>query len=107
MDRWRWVVEAAQDPATVPNSAQTITAVSALLTAVSLIIVAVAGLIPLLRRTKRIETAAMEIHVMVNQQRTNLVNYQSALLRAMTAAGVTIPEDQSAAAPPTESEKTP
>jgi Na+-transporting NADH:ubiquinone oxidoreductase subunit NqrF len=52
--------------------------------------------IPLIRRTKHIEAQNIEIHTLVNQSHTDLLNYQAALLRALNSAGIEIPEDQSA-----------
>lgn len=68
-----------------------ITAAGTLLTAVALVITAIAAL----RRVGKVEKAVNEVHVIVNQQRTDLLNYQRALVRALQTAGVDIPVDQS------------
>jgi hypothetical protein len=50
------------------------------------------------RRTSlRTEHKVDEVHTMVNQQRTDAQNYQRALIKALQAAGVAVPDDQSAA----------
>jgi hypothetical protein len=65
-----------------------VTAVAASLTAVGGVIVSITVLIPLLRTAK-------STHHIVNQQRTDLQNYQRALIRALKAGGIEVPEDQS------------
>ena len=42
-----------------------------------------------------------QVHIIVNQQRTDAANYQRALVRALREAGVAVPADQSL--PPEES----
>jgi hypothetical protein len=77
-----------------------IAAGSGAVTAISLIITAFTVLIPLLRQTKK-------VHEIVNQQRTDLVNYQRALIHALQTAGIDVPLDQSIMQPPVTSEETP
>lgn len=36
-----------------------------------------------------------EVHTMVNQQRTDALRYQNALVKALKSAGVEVPDDQS------------
>jgi hypothetical protein len=77
----------------MPDStlAGVVTAFGTMFTAVALIITAVAGLI----RAKRVEATLDGVHKIVNQQRTDLLNYQRALIRALRGAGIDVPEDQS------------
>jgi len=71
---------------------------SLLLTSIAALITAWAA-----RRTsQRVETEVKrgnaqiaEVHVIVNQQRTDTLNYQRILIRALNKAGIEIPEDQS------------
>jgi len=77
-----------------PSSwAGVIGAIGSCLTAVALIITARADS----RRSRRVEGKVDEVHVIVNQQRTDAANYQRALVRALETAGVAVPEDQSVA----------
>jgi hypothetical protein len=46
-----------------------------------------------------------EVHKIVNQQRTDMTNYQEALKRALSAAGIEIPIDQSLPTPSTEADE--
>jgi uncharacterized membrane protein YhiD involved in acid resistance len=68
-----------------------VTAFGTMFTAVALIITAVAGLI----RARRVERKVDTVHKIVNQQHTDLKNYQRALIAALTKAGIDVPEDQS------------
>jgi hypothetical protein len=68
-----------------------ISAVAAVFTAVALIITAVAGLMAARRTGRKIDA----VHTIVNQQHTDLVNCQRALVRALEAQGVPVPIDQS------------
>jgi len=77
------------------------------LTALGGLTLAIAVLIPNLRRTKATELAVKatgeavkEVHTMVNQQRTDAQRYQIALIKALTKAGVEVPQDQSLNVPP-------
>jgi Flp pilus assembly protein TadB len=65
-----------------------ITAVATVLIALGGVITAVGVLLPILRGTR-------QIHKIVNQQRTDMENFQRALIRALTDAGVPVPVDQS------------
>jgi uncharacterized protein YabE (DUF348 family) len=74
---------------TDPNVAQIITAIATLITALAVLVGSVTVLLPLVRRTKRIETH-------VDGQRTAMAAYQATLIRALKAQGMDVPEDQSA-----------
>jgi len=78
----------------MPDStmAGTISAVAAVFTAIALVITAVAGLMAARRAGRKIDA----VHTIVNQQHTDLVNYQRALIRALEGAGINVPVDQSA-----------
>lgn len=82
--------------ASAPSSlAGVITAAGVALTAVSVVITAVTGFLVARRATNRVESKIDTVHVIVNQQRTDLQNYNRALQRALRAAGLDVPEDQS------------
>lgn len=68
-----------------------ITAIGTACTAVALVITALAAL----KRASKIEHKIDTVHVIVNQQHTDMVNYQRALVRALEVAGVAVPTDQS------------
>ena len=70
------------------NAAQILTAAASVLTALGLLITAFALLLPILRK-------ANATHALVNQQHTDLLNYQAALIVALEASNITIPTDQS------------
>jgi hypothetical protein len=72
-----------------------ITAIASVLTASALVISALALLLPILRKAKAIESKVEGVHIIVNQQRTDLQNYQVALIAALTKAGIDVPADQS------------
>jgi hypothetical protein len=72
-----------------------VTAAASCLIAAGGLVTALTTMIPLLRRTKVLEGKVDGVHKIVNQQRTDAMNYQAALLRALTKAGIEIPEDQS------------
>jgi hypothetical protein len=65
-----------------------ITAIAASITALGGLIVVLTIFIPMLRTAK-------STHKIVNQGRTDMQNYQRALIRALKAGGIEIPEDQS------------
>jgi hypothetical protein len=65
-----------------------ITAVAGVITALALL----AGALPLLIKTVR---DVRKVHTIVNQQRTDMQNYNRALVRALVAAGIEVPDDQS------------
>jgi hypothetical protein len=73
---------------TSPSWAAIITAGASLITALGGLILAFTVLIPLLKTSK-------DTHKIVNQQRTDMMSYNRALLRALRDADVTIPQDQS------------
>lgn len=64
------------------------TNIPAIIAAVANLIIALGFLIPILRNTRA-------THTIVNQQRTDMLNYQAALTAALMAAGVEVPPDQS------------
>jgi hypothetical protein len=61
--------------------------VAGMVTAIATMVTAVGG-IYLGRRVQ-------EVHKIVNQQRTDMLQYQKALIAALTEKGITIPVDQS------------
>lgn len=79
-----------------------ITAVGTSLLALGGLVTALTTLIPLLKRTKRLESKVDGVHTIVNQQRTDMMNYQAALVASLRKAGIEIPVDQSAARVPEE-----
>jgi hypothetical protein len=79
-----------------PSWAGIITAVASGITAIALLCAALPALIKVMRQTRKVEKAIHEVHTIVNQQRTDLMNYQAALVRALKQADVEIPIDQSA-----------
>jgi uncharacterized membrane protein len=82
-------------------SAAVITAISSALVAFSLLVTAMAGAFVMLwREIKANSKATEQVHVMVNQQRTDSMRYQQALRQALTDAGIPVPDD--ASLPPTE-----
>lgn len=78
-----------------PSWAGIITAVSTLVLALGGAFTAFGVLLPILRRTKDTQKSIVEVHTIVNQQRTDLQNYNRALVAALHKAGVEIPVDQS------------
>jgi hypothetical protein len=67
-----------------------------IITAIATVLMALAtvlGALPLLIKTWR---QSKEIHKIVNQQQTDLRNYQAALIRTIEHDGGTVPIDQSA-----------
>lgn len=77
----------------MPDStvAGVITAIAAVFTAVALVITALAGLLAARRVGRKVDA----VHVIVNQQRTDMENYQRALIHALNEAGLPVPRDQS------------
>jgi len=75
-----------------------ISAVAGVITAMGGLVLAFGVLIPLLK-------TARSTHKIVNQQHTDMVNYQRALIRALEGAGITIPIDQSAEAAPPQTDR--
>lgn len=72
-----------------------------LVTAICTMIIALFSLIVAVttRRTKRtgeeVKQHTIEIHQIVNQQRTDMQRYQAVLIAALNARGIEIPQDQS------------
>jgi hypothetical protein len=84
-----WIVVAASKSTFAePTLPGIITAIAATITAIGGLIVAFTVLIPMFRNTKT-------IHKIVNQQQTDLRNYQRALLETLSAHNIPIPPDQS------------
>lgn len=81
---------------TASSVAGVITAISAVFTAVALVITALAGLLAARRVSRKVDA----VHVIVNQQRTDMENYQRALVRALNDAGLPVPRDQSVSEDP-------
>jgi uncharacterized membrane protein YhiD involved in acid resistance len=73
------------------TAAGVIAAIGTVFTALALVITATAGLLAARRVGRKVD----EVHIMVNQQRTDMQNYQRALISALTKAGVDVPADQS------------
>lgn len=96
-----------------------ITAVATVITALGGFALALGVLIPILRITKEAKRASVQardmavstgvkadaVHKIVNQQRTDMLRYTEALVRALKSAGVEVPVDQSI--PAAELEKQP
>ena len=87
----------ADAPAQVANSslAGIIAAVAGVVTALAFLITALTLLIPILRTSRKNTEAIAQVHTIVNQQHTDLQRYQQALIKALTVAGVQVPDDQS------------
>jgi hypothetical protein len=84
-----------------------ITATSTVLIAAGGVIAALTLFLPVLRGTKQnakaieeVKVASAEIHTIVNQQRTDMGNYNRALIRALQDQGIAVPIDQSVKTPP-------
>lgn len=65
------------------------------ITAVATMITAIGGFVAVFRVLTPIRRETKEIHTIVNQQHTDLVRRVEVLSRALTKAGVELPEDQS------------
>lgn len=76
-------------------------AIALLITAISGLIVSITKFLPLVRAGGRklaeVEQTVAEVHVIVNQQRTDMERYQRALVTALSEAGIAVPVDQSKA----------
>jgi hypothetical protein len=83
------IVAASSSPAGI------ITASSTVLIAIGGIIATLTVFIPVLRTAKSTNAQVHDVHIVVNQQRTDMKNYQRALVKALVAAGIEVPEDQS------------
>lgn len=57
------------------------------------------GIAAFITAVRKIGRKVDDVHRLVNQQHTDLKNYQAALIRALNAHGITIPIDQSAPQP--------
>jgi len=76
---------------TDPSSwAGVITAIATVITALGGLVVALGLLVPTLRATRA-------THQIVNQQRTDMLRYQTALVTALESGGIDVPYDQSRA----------
>jgi hypothetical protein len=82
-----------------PPWAAIVTAFASVLTALGGLALAIGVLIPNLRATRQAVKATEDVHVMVNQQRTDAQRYQAALVRALNDAGIPVPLDQSLGPP--------
>lgn len=69
-----------------------VTAFASVITACGGLVLSFTVLIPLLR-------TARSTHRIVNQERTDRLNYQAALIRALESKGIEVPVDQSAPQP--------
>lgn len=65
-----------------------VAAIASAITALAAAIGVLPALIKVLRQVKA-------VHVIVNQQRTDTLNYQRALIAALNKAGIDVPDDQS------------
>jgi hypothetical protein len=72
-----------------------ITACASVFTAIALVISALAVFLPILRGTRANKVAIGEVHTIVNQQRTDTLRYQRALIKVLQANGIDVPDDQS------------
>ncbi len=89
--------------------ADIITAIATVITALGGFALAIGVLIPSLKVGREAKAAAVqardvaaetssrteEVHVIVNQQRTDMTRYNEALVRALRSAGIEVPIDQS------------
>lgn len=83
-----------------------ITASATVITACGGLFLALAVFLPQMRETKKIALAGrqaaeqsrdqiIQVHTMVNQQRTDMMRYQERLIEALTASGIEVPRDSS------------
>jgi hypothetical protein len=77
-----------------------ITSIAAVITALALLGGVMPALMKARRETRELKKQVGEVHVIVNQQRTDAQNYQRALIDALTRAGIDVPADQSLPALP-------
>jgi hypothetical protein len=77
------------------STAQVFTAVATVITALGGLTLAVGVLLPILRSTKKTEQAVDKVHVIVNQQQTDLRRYIVALTEVLRQHGIEVPVDQS------------
>jgi len=78
-----------------PTWAGIITAFAGVVTALALLAGALPALIKVMRKQDATDVAIGKVHTIVNQQRTDQMNYNAALIRALENAGVKVPVDQS------------
>jgi hypothetical protein len=76
-----------------------ITAAATVITALGGLLLALAVFLPQMRKTREIAEESRkgitQVHMIVNQQRTDMLRYQRALTDALRRAGVEVPADQS------------
>jgi hypothetical protein len=84
--------------------AETITAIATLVTAVGGVILAFTVLLPLLRRTKSLETVTAavaakvdEVHVISNSNHEAMLRREEVLISALQFAGIAIPPNEAIA----------
>ena len=80
------------------SSAATIAAMAGLVTAVAVLITAVTGLITARRVERKVDLVhktGEDNHKMLNQESTDRMNFQRALIRTIRAGGLDVPIDQS------------
>jgi hypothetical protein len=89
-----------------PSWAAIVTAFATLFVAISGVIAALTLFLPVLRLSRtnakkidNVESKVDGVHVIVNQQRTDQLNYQRALIRALQDQGIAVPVDQSIESP--------
>jgi hypothetical protein len=92
MGEGRLLVLAAESIPFTSTIVGVVTATSTLVIAIGGVITALTVFLPMFRQIK-------QVHTIVNQQQTDLRNYQRALVAALTKAGVEVPQDQSAPLP--------
>jgi hypothetical protein len=77
------------------SAAGIVTAFAASITAFGILLTGIAGILPLMHKVDR-------VHKIVNQQHTDLLRFQAALIQVLNDAGIPLPKDQSLNAPPTD-----
>jgi hypothetical protein len=85
-----------------PSWAAVVTAFATLFVAIAGLVGALTLFLPVLRLSRTnakklgdVEMKVDGVHVIVNQQRTDQLNYQRALIRALQDQGIAVPIDQS------------
>lgn len=81
----------AAETAPASTLAGIIAAFAGVFTSLALVITAIGAL----KRSHKVEAKVDQVHVIVNQSRTDMLRYQRALVKALVAHGITVPEDQS------------
>jgi len=74
-----------------------ITASATVLIALGGLVTAITVLIPILRQSRKTHEQVEQVHTLVNQQRTDSLRYQVALIEALRAHQIDVPIDQSLA----------